>query len=189
VVSQTQGVYTLGTSPWNESVKRTRKAAATALNRPATQTYLPFIDLECMASIRELCQDVRARQDIDPNGYFQRFALNISLTLVYGMRLDGTARDKTLNEVVAVERELANIRGIAHNWHDYVPLLRLFPSYRANAIKYRARRDEYILRFLNRLKERISNGTDKPCIAGHVIKDPEAQLSERESRLQSKTGR
>jgi phenylacetate 2-hydroxylase len=183
VVSQTQGVYTLGTSPWNESVKRARKAAATALNRQAVQTYLPFIDLESTTSINELVQNIKHGYDIDPNGYFQRFSLNISLTLNYGIRLDGTVRDHTLTEVVAVERELGNIRGIAHNWQDYVPLLRLLPGYRANAVKFRGRRDEYILDFFDQLKEKIANGTDNPCIAGNVLKDTEANLSESEINM------
>ncbi|OAP59340.1 hypothetical protein AYL99_06638 [Fonsecaea erecta] len=180
VVSQTQGVYTLGTSPWSESLKRARKAAATALNRQAVQTYLPFIDLESTASINELVQNIKNGYDIDPNGYFQRFSLNISLTLNYGIRIQGTVKDSTLNEVVAVERELGNIRGIAHNWQDYVPLLRILPGYKSNAIKYRGRRDEYILSFFNQLKERIANGTDHPCIAGNCLKDPEAKLAENE---------
>ncbi|KAL7798959.1 putative cytochrome P450 phenylacetate 2-hydroxylase [Trichoderma afarasin] len=180
VVSKTQGVYTLGTSPWNESVKRARKAAATALNRQAVQTYLPFIDLESTTSINELVQNIKNGYDVDPNGYFQRFSLNISLTLCYGIRIDGTVRDHTLNEVVQVERELGNIRGIAHNWQDYVPLLRLWPGFKTNAIKFRSRRDEYILDFYEQLKQRIAAGTDNPCIAGNVLKNPEAKLEENE---------
>ncbi|KAI0968308.1 putative cytochrome P450 phenylacetate 2-hydroxylase [Xylaria arbuscula] len=180
IVSETQGVFTLGTSPWNESVKRARKAAATALNRQAVQTYLPFIDLESTTSINELAQNIKHGYDINPNGYFQRFSLNISLTLCYGIRIDGTVRDQTLNEVVQVERELGNIRGIAHNWQDYVPLLRLWPGFKANAIKFRARRDEYILHFFEQLKKRIADGTDNVCIAGNVLKDPEARLTDNE---------
>ncbi|KAJ9641275.1 hypothetical protein H2204_002953 [Knufia peltigerae] len=180
VVSETQGVYTLGTSPWSESLKKARKAAATALNRQAVQTYLPFIDLECTTSINELFQNGKKSYDIDPNGYFQRFSLNISLTLNYGIRIQGTVHDQMLNEVVAVERELGNIRGIAHGWQDYVPLLRLLPGYKANAIKFRARRDEYLLDFYEQLKERMAKGTDHPCIAGNVLKDPEAQLTDNE---------
>lgn len=180
VVSETQGVFTLGTSPWNDSVKRARKAAATALNRQAVQTYLPFIDLESTTSINELVQNIKNGHDIDPNGYFQRFSLNISLTLNYGIRLDGTVRDHTLNEVVQVERELGNIRGIAHNWHDYIPALRLRPSIKANAIRFRSKRDDYILNFFDQLKTRIAEGTDNPCIAGNVLKDPDANLSESE---------
>lgn len=179
VVSETQGVYTLGTSPWNESVKRVRKAAATALNRQAVQTYLPFLDLESTTSFNELLNNVKLDDNIDPNGYFQRLSLNISLTLNYGIRIDGTVSDHTLNEVVTVERELANIRGIAHNWQDYVPLLRIWPGFKNKAISYRARRDEYILSFFEQLKERIANGTDNPCIAGNVLKDPDVKLADR----------
>lgn len=116
VVSQTQGVFTLGTSPWNESVKKARKAAATALNRQATQTYLPFIDLELTTSLAELFSKVQNGADIDPNGYFQRLSLNISLTLAFGLRIQGNVKDELLWEVVATERELGNIRGVAHCW-------------------------------------------------------------------------
>ena len=31
------------------------------------------------------------------------------------------------------------------------------------------------------LKERIADGTDKPCITGNVLKDPEAKLNDGES--------
>ncbi|KAL7947661.1 putative cytochrome P450 phenylacetate 2-hydroxylase [Trichoderma barbatum] len=141
VVSKMQGVYTLGTSPWNESVKRARKAAATALNRQAVHIYLLFIDLESTTSINEL-----------------RFSLNISLALCYGIRIDGTVRDHTLNEAVQVERELGNIRGIAHNWQLF----------------------EYILDFYEQLKQRMANGADNPCIAGNVLKDTETTVDENE---------
>ena len=187
VVSETQGVFTLGTSPWNDSVKKVRKAAATALNKQATQTYLPFIDLETTTSLAELLDNVQNGRDIDPNGYFQRLSLNISLTLAFGLRIEGSVRDETLWEVVAVERELGNIRGVAHCWQDYVPLLRLLPSYKKNSIDYRARRDRYILSFYERLQARIAAGTDHPCIAGNVIKDPEARLNERELKISSET--
>lgn len=178
VASETQGVFTLGTSPWNDSVKRARKAAATALNRQAVQTYLPFIDLESTASINELVQNIKHGDNIDPNGYFQRFSLNISLTLNYGIRIQGTVRNKTLTEVVHTERELGNIRGLANNWQDYIPLLRLWPGSKAKALAARDKRDEYILDFLSQLKQRIADGTDNPCIAGNVLKDPDAKLGE-----------
>jgi phenylacetate 2-hydroxylase len=45
VVSSSSG-FTIGTSPWDPSCKERRKAAATALNRPAVQSYMPFIDFE-----------------------------------------------------------------------------------------------------------------------------------------------
>src|SRR5579859_6699105 len=53
VVSSSQG-FTIGTSPWDESCKQRRKAAATALNRPAVASYMPIVDLESKCSIRDL---------------------------------------------------------------------------------------------------------------------------------------
>lgn len=178
VVSSSQG-YTIGTSPWDESCKLRRKAAATALNRPAVQSYMPIIDLESNISIKELLADSRDGQiDIDPNPYFQRFALNTSLTLNYGIRIDGSIDNELLKEVVHVERVVSNLRSTSNNWQDYIPLLRLWPSRDSQAGEYRIRRDKYLTLLLDKLKEKIAKGEDKPCITGNILKDPEAKLSE-----------
>jgi len=178
VVSSSQG-FTIGTSPWDESCKQRRKAAATALNRPAVQSYMPIIDLESTVSIKEMLQNSDyGEKEIDPNGYFQRFALNTSLTLNYGIRIEGNIQDELLNEITHVERMVSNFRSTSNNWQDYIPLLRLWPSRNSEAQEYRRRRDLYMDKLLGMLKERIANGTDKPCITGNILKDPEAKLSE-----------
>jgi phenylacetate 2-hydroxylase len=178
VVSSSQG-FTIGTSPWDESCKNRRKAAATALNRPAVQSYMPLIDLESSVSIKELLHDSKGGElDLDPRVYWQRYALNTSLTLNYGYRIDGTVDAPLLKEIVEVERGVGNFRSTSNNWQDYIPLLRLFPSQSNEAIKFRERRDVYMDRLLNTLKSRIEKGTDKPCITGNIIKDPDAKLNE-----------
>ena len=185
VVSSSQG-FTIGTSPWDESCKRRRKAAATALNRPAVQSYMPIIDLESNVSIKEMLKDSKEGEiDVDPNPYFQRFALNTSLTLNYGFRLDGTVNNEMLKEIVHVEREVSNLRSTSNNWQDYIPLLRLWPSRDKTAVMYRERRDVYMTKLLSKLREMIADGTDKPCITGNVLKDPEAQLNEGKSPSRS----
>lgn len=40
-VQQGGPVTSIGTSPWNESCKRRRKVAATALNKTSTESYYP----------------------------------------------------------------------------------------------------------------------------------------------------
>lgn len=178
VVSSSQG-FTIGTSPWDESCKQRRKAAATALNRPAVQSYMPIIDFESNVSIKELLEDGgNGETDIDPNPYFQRFALNTSLTLNYGIRIDGGIDDELLQEIFHVERAVSNFRSTSNNWQDYIPLLRLWPSRNNEAGEYRERRDKYLTYLLGRLKENIANGTDKPCITGTILKDPEAKLNQ-----------
>lgn len=181
VVSSSQG-FTIGTSPWDESCKQRRKAAATALNRPAVQTYMPIIDLESNVSIKELLEDSEAgKKDIDPIAYFQRFALNTSLTLNYGSRIDGKIDNELLKEVCDVERAISNFRSTSNNWQDYIPILRLLPGSRSNPNEWRERRDKYLTFLLNKLKRQIEEGTDKPCITGNILKDPEAKLNESQS--------
>lgn len=140
---------------------------------------MPIIDLESNISIKELLADSRDGQiDIDPNPYFQRFALNTSLTLNYGIRIDGSIDNELLKEVVHVERVVSNLRSTSNNWQDYIPLLRLWPSRDSQAGEYRIRRDKYLTLLLDKLKEKIARGEDKPCITGNILKDPEAKLSE-----------
>lgn len=178
VVSSSQG-FTIGTSPWDESCKRRRKAAATALNRPATQSYMPIIDLESMSSIRELFKDSKdGTVDVNPTAYFQRFALNTSLTLNYGIRIEGNVDDELLREIVDVERGVSNFRSTSNQWQDYIPLLRIVPKMNREAQEFRVRRDKYLTYLLDVLKDRIAKGTDKPCITGNILKDPEAKLNE-----------
>ncbi|KAL9109341.1 MAG: hypothetical protein Q9227_005971 [Pyrenula ochraceoflavens] len=187
IVSSSQG-YTIGTSPWDESCKRRRKAAATALNRPAVQSYMPIIDLESNHSIRDLYKDSQnGTIDLDPRAYFQRFALNTSLTLNYGIRISGGIDDSLLREIVHVERIVSNFRSTSNNWQDYIPLLRLrlpfLPSARdRETASYRTRRDVYMNKLLSMLQSRIADGIDKPCITGNILKDPDAKLNEAEIR-------
>jgi phenylacetate 2-hydroxylase len=51
---------------------------------------MPIIDLESNVSIKDLLEDSQnSTKDIDPIEYFQRFALNTSLTLNYVQELMG----------------------------------------------------------------------------------------------------
>ena len=143
---------------------------------------MPLIDLESMVSIRELLQDGKGGEiDIDPRAYWQRYALNTSLTLNYGYRIDGDKDDALLKEITDVETGVSHFRSTSNNWQDYVPLLRLWSTQNKDAVSFRERRDVYLDQLLRILKEKIANGTDKPCITGNILKDPEAKLNEGKS--------
>lgn len=151
------------------------------MNRPAVQSYMPIIDLEATQSISELLHDSKdGTVDVNPTKYFQRFALNTSLTLNYGFRITGNVTDELLQEIVDVERGVSNFRSTSNNWQDYIPLLRIFPKMNREADEFRVRRDKYLTYLLNILKDRIAKGTDKPCITGNILKDPEAKLNDDE---------
>ena len=60
---------------------------------------MPFIDLESCLAIKDLYKDSKGGElELDPRKYFHRFALNTSLTLNYGIRIDGGIDEKLLRE-------------------------------------------------------------------------------------------
>lgn len=142
---------------------------------------MPIIDLEATMSIKEILRDsAGGTKDVNPAAYFQRFALNTSLTLNYGFRITGNVNDELLREIVDVERGVSNFRSTSNNWQDYIPLMRILPKTNHEANEFRRRRDKYLTYLLGILKDRMEKGTDKPCITGNILKDPEAKLNDDE---------
>jgi 3-hydroxyphenylacetate 6-hydroxylase len=190
-LSSTAG-FTIGTSPASESLKRRRKAAASALNRPSVQSYIPFLHLETADFIRDLYErGDHGAKAIDCMPMIQRLSLNLSLTLNWGDRI-GSLDDHLFDEITECEEyisrylslksKLIRFRSTTGNLQDYIPILRYSPINKnsAKAVEMRARRDVYLRRLNTELQQRIDAGTDRPCIQGNVLKDPEAKLNEDE---------
>lgn len=181
MLSSTAG-FTIGTSPASESLKRRRKAAASALNRPSVQSYIPFLQLETADFIKDLYErGDHGSKAIDCMPMIQRLSLNLSLTLNWGDRI-GSLDDHLFDEITECEEYISRFRSTTGNLQDYIPILRYSPINKnsAKAVEMRARRDVYLRRLNSELQNRIDNGTDRPCIQGNVLKDPEANLNEEE---------
>lgn len=178
VISSTQG-FTIGSSPWDDSCKKKRKAAGTALGRPALRNYHPMFDLESYCIVRDIfrdSEDGKAMLNVRP--YIQRFALNTTLTLCYGIRMD-EVYDDLLREILHVGSAISLLRSASENLQDYVPLLRYLPNNEktARSKELRERRDAYLNLLLDKVREMIKKGTDKPCISAAILKDEETKLS------------
>ncbi|KAL4807900.1 cytochrome P450 [Aspergillus unguis] len=188
VISSTQG-FTIGSSPWDESCKRRRKAAGTALGRAVMRSYHPMFDLESYCIVRDLNRgrtkdggegEVEEVEEVEVSvrPYLQRYALNTTLTLCYGIRMD-EVYDDLLREILHVGSAISLLRSASENLQDYIPLLRYLPNNSKNARsrELRDRRDKYLDLLLNRVREMIAKGTDKPCISAAILKDEETKLT------------
>ncbi|KAK1966026.1 cytochrome P450 [Colletotrichum sublineola] len=178
VISSTQG-FTIGSSPWDESCKKKRKAAGTALGRPALRNYHPMFDLESYCILRDLKRDSKdGALEISVRPYIQRYALNTTLTLCYGIRMDAVY-DELLREILYVGSAISLLRSASENYQDYVPIMRYFPNNEKNkrSKELRDRRDAYLNLLLDKVREMIKLGTDKPCISAAILKDEETKLS------------
>ncbi|KAH7021488.1 cytochrome P450 [Microdochium trichocladiopsis] len=172
VLSDTAGT-TIGTSPYSDSLKRRRKGAASALNRPSVATYVPHLEVETRDFIKELYTFGDAgRTPVDPMPMIQRLSLSLALTLNWGTRLK-SQKDDLFAEITHVEEEISKFRSTTGNLQDYIPILRLNPinGHSAKAREMRNRRDRYLTDLNNGLDERIANGTYQPCIQANVILD------------------
>ncbi|KAI1075684.1 cytochrome P450 [Whalleya microplaca] len=181
VASTTAGL-TIGSSPYDDSLKRKKKGAAVALNRPAIQTYIPYLDLESKTFIQDLLYFGKSGSvAIDPLPMIQRLSLSLVMTINWGVRI-ASIEDELFKEIVAVEEELNKARSTVGNAQDHIPLLRLNPMNKtsAKAREMRQRRDWYLAKLNKDLAEKMEKGTNKPCIQASVIKYKEAKLNEAE---------
>ncbi|KAJ4251497.1 hypothetical protein NW762_011484 [Fusarium torreyae] len=192
-----KAVTSIGTSPWDESCKRRRKLAAAALNRPRVESYAPILNLESREFLRDLhsdCED--GAVEIDFRKAVTRFSLNLSLTLNYGTRVSNIKSlhdDPLLAEILYVESEISKFRDTSKNYANYIPLLRywepvsiflgLSKTPKFHAADIGRRRLEYNDRLLDKLKDEVERGEDKPCIQGAVLREPESATLTREELI------
>ena len=178
VISSTQG-FTIGSSPWDNSCKNKRKAAGAALSKVAMRGYSPMFDLESYCIVRDLYKDSNNGEiEISVRPYIQRYALNTTLTLCYGIRMD-EVYDDLLREILHVGSAISLLRSASENYQDYIPALRYLPNNEKNARskELRDRRDAYLNLLLDKVRDMIKNGTDKPCISAAILKDQETKLT------------
>ncbi|KAK6207318.1 hypothetical protein LQW54_007276 [Pestalotiopsis sp. IQ-011] len=126
LVSDTSGT-TIGSSPYSESLKRRRKGAASALNRPSVATYVQHLDVESKDFISELYTYGKAgNEPVYPMPMIQRLSLSLALTLNWGTRM-GSQKEDLFHEITHVEEEISRFRSTTGNLQDYIPLLRILP--------------------------------------------------------------
>ena len=138
-----------------------------------------MFDLESYCIVRDLHRDSKAGvTEISVRPYIQRYALNTTLTLCYGIRMD-SVYDEMLREILDVGSAISLLRSTSENYQDYIPIMRYFPNNEKiqRSVELRDRRDKYLNFLLNKVRERIRNGTDKPCISAAILKDEETKLS------------
>jgi 3-hydroxyphenylacetate 6-hydroxylase len=181
VLSNTAGT-TIGTSPFNDSLKRRRKGAASALNKPSIATYIDHLDLETKEFVKDGFESGKAGTvGVNPMPMIERLSLSLALTLNWGTRM-GSRHDPMFHEICHVEAAISKFRSTTGNLQDYIPILRLNPFSGGTlaAKDVRKRRDVYLTKLNHDLDDRMAKGTHKPCIQANIIRDKEAALNKEE---------
>ena len=163
-------------------MKRRRKVAASALNKPSIATYIEHLDVETKDFVKEGLENGQAgKVGVDPMPMIQRLSLSLALTLNWGIRM-GSRDDPMFHEITEVEELISKFRSTTGNLQDYIPILRLNPFNFGSkkARETRNRRDVYLKRLNKDLNDRMEKGIHRPCIQANVILDKEASLKKEE---------
>lgn len=163
----------------SESTKRRRKAAASAMNRTAVTAYTPLISETSRDWISKLLtQGTSGQIAIDPKPLVLHTILDLTMTVNYGRRLP--QEQGLFEELLDVEEQVSGFRSVVGAAQDYVPLLRWNPINlkSAHAKNTNVRRLAYLNRFSDEHKQQMKLGTDKPCIQGKVLKDPDHKFTD-----------
>jgi phenylacetate 2-hydroxylase len=143
------------------------------------KNYHNMFDLESYCIVRDLQRDSKGGAvEVSIRPYIQRYALNTTLTLCYGIRMDAVY-DDLLREILYVGSAISLLRSASENYQDYVPILRYLPNNEKNrrSKELRERRDKYLNELLDKVREMIEKGTEKPCISAAILKDEETRLT------------
>lgn len=110
------------------------------------KTYLPMFDLETTSIVRDVVRDNEGgKAELNIRPYLQRYALNTTLTLCYGIRMD-SVWDDMLREILEVGSAISLLRSASENYQDYIPALRYLPNNEKTqrSKSLRGRRDKYL---------------------------------------------
>ncbi|KAF7562302.1 hypothetical protein G7046_g1809 [Stylonectria norvegica] len=186
-VQQGNSVTSIGTSAWDHSCKRRRKIAASALNKTSVESYLPILNLESRAFLKDILAACgNGKVPVNALAPCHKLALNLSLTLSYGTRVEEVKdlhKDLLLSEIIYIEDQITKFRDVSGNYLNYIPLLRPLStaagwfgsSDGSHMSDVGKRRYAYHAELQKNLRRKIELGTDKPCIQGNVLKDPESK--------------
>lgn len=105
-----------------------------------------MFDLESYCVVRDLyrysdCKNGGGKTELNVRPFIQRYALNTTLTLCYGIRMD-EVYDELLREILHVGSAISLLRSASENCQDYIPILRYLPNNKtARSKELRTRRD------------------------------------------------
>ena len=169
----------------SDSLKRSRKTLASALNKPSIAKYVSALDFESRQLIRDLYHEGHAGQTpIDPFPPSLRLPLSLTLSINWGVRFP--TRDMELyKEMSDINDEAIRYRSTTGgNLQDYIPILRLnpFSSHSSRARRLNSRRERVYELLNDGLAERMASGTAGDCLQASLWTDKKAPLSPRELR-------
>lgn len=142
--------------------------------------YHPLLDRDSRAVIKQMISVGQSGiKPLDPRDYLDRIGMNLGFTVTYGKTLEEFGGTEFLKGFINEASKLTDIRYVSTVWLDYIPLLRYIPDRTVKRAKEGAqKRQLYIDRLYNSLKQDLQNGESTSCIAAQLLRDKTSKLNE-----------
>ncbi|KAH8701134.1 putative cytochrome P450 phenylacetate 2-hydroxylase [Talaromyces proteolyticus] len=193
------GIWTIGTSPFSDSLVRTRKAFSVQTAPRILPIYNTVIHPKLKQLLGDLL-DISQGPAVDVADRLHRFGTGQVSEQLMGQTLD----DDAVGMLAENETNIFRQRTIGSPFRDYIPVLRAAGRARyiaskllrikkwavdekaQNALEYRRKQQVYIDKMLGDLKDRLASGDETPSILGNILR--QGLLTNEEVLLASYTG-
>lgn len=195
----------LGLLPSGHHTNVKKKIISQSLNHRSVDKLSSVIDNETKFTIRNIIQNNRELfgppscnnyrytrtllSDIDLLHYAQLYSLRSAIYITYGRHLDVYDTEADIaKEIIEVESNIMKFRAPISNLQDYIPVLRYLPFGKGmKAQHFRSRRDFYMNKLFQLLKEKISQGDleSSNSLVGIAINNMDSNLKLTSAEIQS----
>ncbi|KAF9693130.1 hypothetical protein EKO04_008952 [Ascochyta lentis] len=193
------GIWTVGTSPFSERLARTRKALSSQIAPRLLPVYTPVIHPKLKKLFGEILE-LSHGPAIDMAEKLHRFGTGQVSEQLMGTPLD----DEVVGMLAENETNIFRQRTIGSPARDYLPALRgagwlryvvgkslgiqgwTYDEKEEKAREYRQKQQVYIGKMLDGLRDRVASGDQTPSILGNILR--QGLLKDEEVLLASYTG-
>ncbi|KAH6638466.1 putative cytochrome P450 phenylacetate 2-hydroxylase [Boeremia exigua] len=193
------GIWTVGTSPFSDRLARTRKALSTQIAPRLLPVYTPVIHPKLKKLFGEILE-LSNGPALDMAEKLHRFGTGQVSEQLMGTPLD----DEVVGMLAENETNIFRQRTIGSPARDYLPALRgagwlryvagkslgisswTYDDKEEKAREYRQKQQAYIGKMLDGLRDRVASGDQTPSILGNIIR--QGLLKDEEILLASYTG-
>ncbi|OAG36138.1 hypothetical protein AYO21_09678 [Fonsecaea monophora] len=164
---------------WTDACKRQRNAAVKAMSKSNWIKFIPAVERASEEMILAILHDgERGQKPLNPLPYMAGVANNLSWLIAYGKSVADMGGSSFFRGFFDASQQVTSIRWSTHQWTDWVPLRRLFPSVHiTRAIQAKEKRKYYLDKLYDAMVQDIEQGQDVHCIGADVTLDEKSQLT------------
>ncbi|OQU99353.1 hypothetical protein CLAIMM_04992 [Cladophialophora immunda] len=156
--------------PYGKVWQKQRKMYHKLLSISLTRSYMPYIELEN----KKMNYDILMNPDHFLR-HTKRYTNSLTMMMTYGRRTPHYDDPEMMEYLQILEMTTTIIQSSAANLPDAYPIFRKLPRWLLpgvkTAVEHTKREEAFYLRLWNQVKQRLADGTQKPCFTVQMLRE------------------